>query len=60
MKVVHERHLLHTKEFRDLAMTEPALDSMLFTAKALAFTAYEVLSKPDLLASIKAEFEAAK
>ncbi|WP_397386533.1 M20 family metallopeptidase [Paenibacillus roseipurpureus] len=60
VKVVNERHLLHTKEFRDLAMTEPALDSMLFTSKALAFTAYEVLSKPDLLAAIKAEFAASK
>ncbi|CAN7562557.1 M20 family metallopeptidase [Paenibacillus sp. LjRoot153] len=60
VKVVNERHLLHTKEFRDLAMTEPALDSMLFTAKALAYTAYEVLSKPALLASIKEEFAAAK
>ncbi|OAS16287.1 M20 family metallopeptidase [Paenibacillus oryzisoli] len=60
VKVVSERYLLHTKEFRDLAMTEPALDSMLFTAKALAYTAYEVLSKPELLAAIKEEFAAAK
>lgn len=59
VKVVSERHLLHTKEFRDLAMTEPALDSMILTAKALAYTAYEVLSKPALLASIKAEFASA-
>ncbi|NOU98962.1 M20 family metallopeptidase [Paenibacillus planticolens] len=58
VKVVGEKHMLHTKEFRDLAQQEPALDAMIFTAKALAFTAYEVLSSPELLQKIKAEFAA--
>ncbi|MGG1517347.1 M20 family metallopeptidase [Paenibacillus oryzisoli] len=56
VKVVGERHMLHTKEFRDLALQEPALDAMIFTAKALAYTAYDVLADPALLASIKEEF----
>ncbi|MBD0383103.1 M20 family metallopeptidase [Paenibacillus sedimenti] len=58
MKVVDEKHLLHTKEFRDLAMQDRALDSMIFAAKALANTAYDVLVNPELLKQIKAEFAA--
>lgn len=58
VKVVDEKHMLHTKEFRDLALQEPALEAMLFTAKALASTAYEVISSPELLHKIKAEFAA--
>ncbi|NQX64582.1 M20 family metallopeptidase [Paenibacillus alba] len=58
VKVVNEKHLLHTKEFRDLAMQETALNAMIFTSKALAYTAYEVLSSPALLNKIKAEFAA--
>ncbi|MBP1961709.1 M20 family metallopeptidase [Paenibacillus aceris] len=60
VKVVGEKHMLHTKEFRDLALQGPALDAMIFTAKALAYTAYEVISSPELLQRIKAEFAAAK
>ncbi|UJF35909.1 M20 family metallopeptidase [Paenibacillus hexagrammi] len=58
VKVVDEKHLLHTKEFRDLAMQDRALDGMIFTAKALAFTAYDVISNPAQLAAIKQEFAA--
>ncbi|MZQ87271.1 amidohydrolase [Paenibacillus sp. 5J-6] len=58
VKVVGEKHMLHTKEFRDLALQEPALDAMIFTAKALANTAYEVISSPELLQRIKDEFTA--
>lgn len=57
MKVIDERHLLHTKEFRDLAMTERALDSMVFTAKMLAYTACDVMSDQSLLEAIQAEFK---
>lgn len=60
VKVVDERHMLHTKEFRDLAMQDPALNAMIFTAKALAYTAYEVLADPVLLSKIRAEFDAEK
>lgn len=59
VKVVGEKHMLHTKEFRDLALQEPALDAMIFSAKALANTAYEVISSPELLQRIKDEFAAA-
>ncbi|MGW9123532.1 M20 family metallopeptidase [Paenibacillus chitinolyticus] len=57
MKVIEEKHLLHTPEFRDLAMRQRALDGMILAAKMLAATAYDVITDPALLAEIKAEFE---
>lgn len=57
VKVVDERHMLHTKEFRDLAMLPRAFEGMLLAAKVLAFTAYDVIVNPDLLRSIREEFE---
>ncbi|NEW06556.1 M20 family metallopeptidase [Paenibacillus sp. SYP-B3998] len=60
VKVVGEKHMLHTKEFRDLAMQDQALDSMIFAAKALANTAYDVITSPELLSKIKTEFASKK
>lgn len=57
VKVVEERLLLHTEGFRDAAMTERALGRMLFGAKMLAATAYDVFADPALLARIHSEFE---
>ncbi|WP_424768371.1 M20 family metallopeptidase [Paenibacillus sp. sgz302251] len=57
VKVVQDRLMLHTEAFRDAAMTDYALDGMLFGAKMLAATAYDVCASPDLLARIRAEFE---
>lgn len=57
MKVIGPKHLLHTKEFRDLAMEDRALDAMVFTAKMLASTAYDVITEPGLLDAIKKEFD---
>lgn len=57
VKVVEERLLLHSIGFRDAAMTEQALERMIFAAKMLAATAYDVLANPALLASIRTEFE---
>ncbi|MFX3634060.1 MAG: M20 family metallopeptidase [Candidatus Pristimantibacillus sp.] len=57
VKVVEERHLLHTAGFRDAAMTERALDRMIFGAKMLAATAYDVFADPALLSRIRTEFE---
>lgn len=56
VKVIDGKYQLHTKEFRDLAMSEQALDGMIFAGKALAATAYDILSKPGLLDAIKKEF----
>jgi amidohydrolase len=60
MKIVDQKHSLHTKEFRDLAMQDRAMDGMVFSAKVLASTAYDVCANPDLLKEIKAEFEASR
>lgn len=57
IRVVDEVHTLHSIEFRDLALQERALDGMILGAKALAATAYDVLSKTELLQSIREEFE---
>lgn len=57
VKIVEERYLLHTVEFRDAAMTERALERMIFAAKTLAATAYDVIADPALLARIREEFE---
>ncbi|PQP81777.1 amidohydrolase [Paenibacillus sp. PCH8] len=59
IRVVDEVHTLHSIGFRDLALQERALDGMILGAKALATTAYDVLSRPDLLQSIRKEFEQA-
>lgn len=60
IKVIDERHMLHTPEFRDLAMEDLALDSMILAAKALAGTAYDVITQPELLAQIQLEFQQSK
>jgi amidohydrolase len=60
VKVCEEKHLLHTPEFRDLAMTERAMQGMLFGARMLAYTGCDVLTDPSLLERIKQEFQAAK
>ncbi|MBP1155632.1 MULTISPECIES: M20 family metallopeptidase [unclassified Paenibacillus] len=57
VKVVDERRLLHTKEFRDLAMLPRAFEGMLLAAKVLAFTAYDVITSPEVLHVIREEFE---
>ncbi|MGG4143532.1 M20 family metallopeptidase [Paenibacillus algorifonticola] len=57
VKIVEDRLLLHTEGFRDAAITERALERMIFGAKMLAATAADVYSDPALLARIRAEFE---
>lgn len=56
VQVIDETHMLHTPEFRDLAMTDRALDGMLLAAKALAATAYDAMVEPGLMARIKRAF----
>lgn len=57
IRVVDEVHTLHSIEFRDLALQERALDGMILGAKAIALTAGDVLTNPQLLQSIREEFE---
>jgi amidohydrolase len=56
VRVINEHYQLHTTEFRDQAMTEPALDSMITAAKALAGTAFDVITNQALLGQIRDAF----
>jgi metal-dependent amidase/aminoacylase/carboxypeptidase family protein len=47
----------HSIAFRDLAITQGALDNALVAAKALALTALDVLTDPAVLQKARAEFE---
>lgn len=57
IKVVDRKLLLHTKEFRDAAMLDLAMDGMILAAKTLAATGYDVLADPSLLQAVRSEFE---
>ncbi len=46
----------HTVEFREAALSERGLAAMLAAAKAMALTAYDVLSQPELLAQVRRDF----
>jgi amidohydrolase len=56
VQVTDHPYLLHTPEFRDCAMLPRALDGMTLGAKALALTAYELLSHPELVDQVRQEF----
>ncbi|QJD88438.1 M20 family metallopeptidase [Cohnella herbarum] len=58
IRIVNEPYQLHTVEFRDAAQTGQAYEAMVFGAKMLASTAYDVLTDSELLQRIKAEFSA--
>ncbi|MWC28568.1 amidohydrolase [Paenibacillus sp. MMS18-CY102] len=57
IQVVDEPYQLHTIEFRDAAMQERAMQGLIFGAKMLASTAYDVCADPKLLARVRSEFE---
>ena len=57
VKVIDEKHQLHTAEFRDLAMTERAMELMLVGAQALAATGYDICCNSQLLTTIQQEFQ---
>lgn len=50
----------HSVEFTEAAGSDYAHEQMMLNVRALAMTAYQVITKPELLAAIKAEFEASK
>ncbi len=58
VKVVDQPFQLHSIEFRDAAMKQPAIAGMLLGAQALACTALDLLSDPALLKAVREEFSA--
>ncbi|MGD6871350.1 M20 family metallopeptidase [Sutcliffiella horikoshii] len=59
IKICNELYSCHTTEFRDAALSEQGKEAMILGAKAMATTAYELLTKQELLVKIKEEFEKA-
>lgn len=55
-----EKHPAHTEGFRDATMTDYAKQQMRNTAAGLAMTAVEVMTKPEVYAKIREEFENAE
>jgi amidohydrolase len=59
IKICNELYSCHTTEFRDAALSDQGKEAMILGAKAMASTAYELLTKQELLTKIKEEFEKA-
>ncbi|WP_404450311.1 M20 family metallopeptidase [Sutcliffiella horikoshii] len=59
IKICNELYSCHTTEFRDAALSEQGKEAMILGAKAMATTAYELLTKQELLIKIKEEFDKA-
>lgn len=57
IKICNELYSCHTTEFRDAALSQQGKEAMILGAKAMAATAYELLTNEDLLTKIKEEFE---
>jgi hypothetical protein len=49
----------HTIAFREAVVSERGNEGLLKAAKAMAMTAVELLARPELVAEVRAEFEAA-
>jgi amidohydrolase len=49
--------LIHSPEFRNIAATKGALDTLLDAAKAMAMTAADLLASPEALDKVQAEFK---
>jgi amidohydrolase len=49
----------HTVEFREAALSDRGFAAMLAAAKAMALTAYDVLTQPHLLAAVRRDFDGA-
>lgn len=56
IKICNELYSCHTTEFRDAALSDQGKEAMILGAKAMAWTAYELLTKQELLRKIKEEF----
>jgi len=46
----------HTIEFREASLSDRGFSAMLAAAKAMALTAYDVMTQPELLAAVRREF----
>ncbi len=59
IKICNELYSCHTTEFRDAALSHQGKEAMILGAKAMATTAYELLTNQEQLVKIKEEFDKA-
>jgi amidohydrolase len=57
VKICDEPFACHTHGFREAALSNQGKDAMILGAKTMAVTGYKILTNPELLQTIKAEFE---
>lgn len=57
IKICDEPYACHTPEFREAAMSDQGREGMILGAMTMALTAYDLITKPELLAKVKQEFE---
>jgi hypothetical protein len=57
VEITHDSISVHTTEFAKAAAEEDALRRMLDAAKAMAMTAVDLLSSPETLEKVQAEFK---
>jgi amidohydrolase len=60
IQITTQRAACHTPEFQEAAMSDMGREGMILGAKTMAATAYDVLTKPELLKRIKDEFNRSK
>ncbi|MDE5411786.1 M20 family metallopeptidase [Alkalihalobacterium chitinilyticum] len=57
IKICNEPYACHTHEFREAAMSDQGFEGLILAAKCMANTAYDIMTKPELLSTIKDEFQ---
>lgn len=58
LKIAPEGSSAHTKEFLEASRSPEGMRALVIGAQALAMTAADLLTQPDLLAEVRAEFQA--
>ena len=57
---VREGASAHSQEYLDAGKTKAAHDALIYAAKILAASAFDLISQPELMQKIKAEFQSSK
>ncbi|WP_209122699.1 M20 family metallopeptidase [Alkalihalobacillus sp. BA299] len=60
IQICNEPHACHTHEFREAAMSNQGFEGLILGAKCMANTAFDILTKPELLTKVKEEFSRTK
>ncbi|MBM7661496.1 amidohydrolase [Bacillus mesophilus] len=60
IQITTERAACHTPEFQQAAMSDMGKEGMILGAKTMALTGLDIMTKPEVLEKIKAEFNSRK